>query len=747
MSIIDQQKDLENFPDQLLMQLGQAPDPEYPPYLVITEIERRTDMRKRYQVEMQKHQAANPPNIATQRINEMISRFPRIMGGISGLDLGMGQGEPPQGMPDPGMAQMGGLPPGMDQMQGMEGPPPGMAYGGLIESEGPTDDSDPEELRRLRDNLRAALSQGSGQYFTSDGRARAEQALQQADSALAELELKSGSYSYGPYPPGQPSEDQQAPASDRSSQTGAGLSGGLPIEIPDDRSAVPWWNDTPIYDSLGVSGLIGAGLGAIGGRARASFQNVTNAGKARVDDESGMSVARTPTPPQANAADANALLKRIEEGRTAVANRLLGDMEPNDPRFIEGLLDSDRQVMNWDPIMFEAGGSPDKPGVMTQTRGDLKKFRDFQRIWQQIADDPGAADYYRSKGYDLSSKDGFIDSAYTTNFMGFSKPKAADYDSDLARKTIAARGQTPSPVPDTFSQRREDQAAIADQNARNKVMNDKLAEFGAGRRSVQDIVDGRQREIEAARVTANTLSPDEVSLSQLRNKEATRETELLATELGLSTNRVAELRREMRTEKEIDHTRKARLLSGLGAALMGNPRNLGSALQGTTTGLQDLDEALRVERRRDLGDVYDEGAKGIDIERSGRRGIASLKASDLEMLVARARAGDSDAQAALTSLTGQEIQAASAYEQMAMQIRRAANGGDLGDLMPYNTFEDMVGDEIHRINQRTDLSKELKLAATRDLENALSAYRNNNIQLTVTHLDNALVNTPRLGVP
>ncbi|MAH51889.1 hypothetical protein CMI37_39090, partial [Candidatus Pacearchaeota archaeon] len=128
MSIFDQQQDLENFPDELLIQMGQQPDPRYPSYLVIAEIERRRDMRQRHEAEMAKHQAANPPDIATQRIAEL--------GGIAGVDPAMGQQPPPEEMvalqggiaggPPPGMEQMGGPPPGM------EGQPPMMAYGGLI---------------------------------------------------------------------------------------------------------------------------------------------------------------------------------------------------------------------------------------------------------------------------------------------------------------------------------------------------------------------------------------------------------------------------------------------------------------------------------------------------------------------------------------------------------------------------------------------------------------------------------------
>jgi hypothetical protein len=237
------------------------------------------------------------------------------------------------------------------------------------------------------------------------------------------------------------------------------------------------------------------------------------------------------------------------------------------------------------------------------------------------------------------------------------------------------------------------------------------------------MVDARRAEIERYRTGANTLSQEERDLSQLRKDEAGRETELLARELGLSTERVAELRGEMRTEKETDHVRKARVLSRLGAALMGSPRGLGSAIQGTTRGLEDLDEELRTERRRDLGDIHTQRTKGIDIERSGRRGIASLKASDLEMLIGRARAGDADAQAALTSLTGQEIQAGSAYDQMAMQVRRASADRRLGNLPSHQEFEEMAADLQKSIELRTDIDRLQKDAFQAEIDRSLAAFR------------------------
>jgi hypothetical protein len=108
------------------------------------------------------------------------------------------------------------------------------------------------------------------------------------------------------------------------------------------------------------------------------------------------------------------------------------------------------------------------------------------------------------------------------------------------------------------------------------------------------------------------------------------------------------------------------------------------------------------------------------------------------MLVARARAGDSDAQAALTSLTGQEMQAASAYDQMALQIRRASNDRDLANMPSYVEFEEMANDEQRAVDLRTDLSDDDKKAIIAGIDGAISAFRNRNMDLAVRRMDSAL---------
>ena len=134
MSIVDISLDLENLPDQMLQQLGQGGDPQYPQYLVLAEVQRRADMRQRYQAQQAKQQAANPPDIATQRLAE-------LGGGIPGADPNMAP-------PDPSL------------QTGIAGPPQmAAASGGFIrgyDGGGPV--NHPHPHRSLEDITEAYLS-------------------------------------------------------------------------------------------------------------------------------------------------------------------------------------------------------------------------------------------------------------------------------------------------------------------------------------------------------------------------------------------------------------------------------------------------------------------------------------------------------------------------------------------------------------------------------------------------------------
>ena len=51
MNILEQEDIIKGLPDQALMQEAQMPSGQVPQYLVVSEIQRRSDMRKRYKAE------------------------------------------------------------------------------------------------------------------------------------------------------------------------------------------------------------------------------------------------------------------------------------------------------------------------------------------------------------------------------------------------------------------------------------------------------------------------------------------------------------------------------------------------------------------------------------------------------------------------------------------------------------------------------------------------------------------------
>jgi len=122
MSLLSRAQELEDISDAQLAQLVQQGSEAGDTFLAATETERRLNFRERYEAEEAKQQAANPPDIMTERLK-------RLGGGIPSADpnidvppdpsLQTGIAGPPQGGPP-----QGGPPQG--------GPPPGMASGGAI---------------------------------------------------------------------------------------------------------------------------------------------------------------------------------------------------------------------------------------------------------------------------------------------------------------------------------------------------------------------------------------------------------------------------------------------------------------------------------------------------------------------------------------------------------------------------------------------------------------------------------------
>lgn len=122
MNILDAEDMIKGLPDQALMQQAQMPTGELPQFLVISEIQRRSDMRKRHEARMQEQpQGTVKDQIMREGIAAMMPQQP----------MGMPPQMMPQGMPPQGRPQMPpqGMPP-----QGM--PPMGMAAGGIVRMQG-----------------------------------------------------------------------------------------------------------------------------------------------------------------------------------------------------------------------------------------------------------------------------------------------------------------------------------------------------------------------------------------------------------------------------------------------------------------------------------------------------------------------------------------------------------------------------------------------------------------------------------
>jgi hypothetical protein len=98
MNILQMEDTIKGLPDETLMQEAEQPTGQVPQYLVISEVQRRTDMRKRYQQEEEQPQGT----VADQVIQEGIA-------GIAPPPPEMGQamnGGPPQGMYHGGVVHM-----------------------------------------------------------------------------------------------------------------------------------------------------------------------------------------------------------------------------------------------------------------------------------------------------------------------------------------------------------------------------------------------------------------------------------------------------------------------------------------------------------------------------------------------------------------------------------------------------------------------------------------------------------------
>jgi hypothetical protein len=137
MNILEIEDIIKGLPDQSLIQEAQAPSGQMPQFLVVSEIQRRADMRKRFQNQQQEMPQGT---IADQILQSGIAS----MGNRQPIQSMPPQGMPPQGMPQQGMPPM--PPQGMPMQQQPPMTPPmsppmsppmmppaqGMAGGGVV---------------------------------------------------------------------------------------------------------------------------------------------------------------------------------------------------------------------------------------------------------------------------------------------------------------------------------------------------------------------------------------------------------------------------------------------------------------------------------------------------------------------------------------------------------------------------------------------------------------------------------------
>jgi hypothetical protein len=137
MNILEKEDLIKGLPDNVLQQQMQAPTGELPQYLLISEIQRRTDMRKSLQEQPKQ-----------ESVSEQI-----MMEGI------MANRPPMQPQMPPQMPQQ--MPPQMPQMP-MEQPPMGMAQGGVVRM------ANGGEVERIRQVINDLIAQGAPQDRIDD---------------------------------------------------------------------------------------------------------------------------------------------------------------------------------------------------------------------------------------------------------------------------------------------------------------------------------------------------------------------------------------------------------------------------------------------------------------------------------------------------------------------------------------------------------------------------------------------------
>lgn len=133
MNILEIEDMVKGLPDQALQKEAKQPTGRIPQFLVVSEIQRRGDMRQRFQ-KRQENQGTVKDQVMQQGIAAMGAPQPEMQALAGGPSMPP-QGMPPQGMqqPMPPQAMPQGMPPQMPPQMPMQQPPMGMYGGGVVE--------------------------------------------------------------------------------------------------------------------------------------------------------------------------------------------------------------------------------------------------------------------------------------------------------------------------------------------------------------------------------------------------------------------------------------------------------------------------------------------------------------------------------------------------------------------------------------------------------------------------------------
>ena len=187
MNILQQEDIIKGLPDQALMQEAQMPSGQVPQYLVVSEIQRRTDMRKRYKAEQEQMpqgtvkdkvmqegiMASMPPQMAMAP--QMAQRMPN-MPPPQMPPQGIEQAMPPQMMSGGGIVRManGGM--GTDNSQQMLR---GLLVAGLTDAQLAQNGYSEEDIARARAGLKETYKMTGDS--TLDGSSRIVGATERED--------------------------------------------------------------------------------------------------------------------------------------------------------------------------------------------------------------------------------------------------------------------------------------------------------------------------------------------------------------------------------------------------------------------------------------------------------------------------------------------------------------------------------------------------------------------------------------